>query len=232
MMKKIQWILGIVASLSLIIVLLITSFEIAVYGDYSFYEEKYRKYNVQANIDMEMEDIMAVTREMVPYLRGNREDLVVMTTVAGESREFFNDREKAHMYDVQQLFIKGLQLRIICIIVIVLCVAGLLMTKADWKRLLPLTYQIGTAIFVVITGSLLFLFSRDFTKYFIIFHEIFFSNDLWILNPETDLMINILPEGFFMDMGIRIIVIFIVFMVASLLVSIGFDKGFKRRKEN
>ena len=40
------------------------------------------------------------------YLRGNREDLVVDTVVAGKPREFFNDREKAHMVDVQNLFLE------------------------------------------------------------------------------------------------------------------------------
>jgi integral membrane protein TIGR01906 len=230
MMKKIQWTLGIIASLSLVIVILITSFELAIYGDFSFYEEKYTKYNVQADVNMEMEDIMDVTREMMDYLRGNREDLIVETTVAGEAREFFNDKEKAHMYDVQQIFIKSLQLRIIAIVIMVCCIFGLIMTKANLKKLLPLTYQIGIALFLVITGSLVFLFSRDFTKYFIIFHEIFFTNDLWLLDPATDLMINILPEGFFMEMATKMVITFIIFMLVSLLTSIGFYKGFKRKK--
>ena len=51
-----------------------------------------------------MDDVMDVTEEMMAYLRGDREDLVVWTTVNGEKQEFFNDREKAHMVDVQNLF--------------------------------------------------------------------------------------------------------------------------------
>ena len=48
------------------------------------------------------------------------------------------------------------------------------------------------------------MISTDFTKYFVIFHHIFFNNDLWMLNPDTDLLINIVPEPFFMDTAARI----------------------------
>ena len=37
-----------------------------------------------------------------------------------------------------------------------------------------------------------------------IFHEIFFDNDLWIFDPAEDYMIRMLPEGFFFDFVIRI----------------------------
>lgn len=43
------------------------------------------------------------------------------------------------------------------------------------------------------------LISTDFTKYFTYFHLIFFDNMDWYLNPKTDLLINIVPEGFFRD---------------------------------
>lgn len=52
------------------------------------------------------------------------------------------------------------------------------------------------------------IISTDFTKYFILFHHIFFTNDLWILDPATDMLINIVPEGFFMDTAARIALLF------------------------
>ena len=36
----------------------------------------------------------------------------------------------------------------------------------------------------------------------------FFNNDLWILDPSTDMLINIVPEGFFMDTAERIAFLF------------------------
>ena len=62
----------------------------------------------------------------------------------------------------------------------------------------------GTVLFLGVTALLAGIISTDFTKYFIIFHKIFFTNDLWQLDPRTDLLINIVPEPFFMDTAARI----------------------------
>ena len=37
----------------------------------------------------------------------------------------------------------------------------------------------------------------DFDGLFITFHRVAFSNDLWLLNPATDLLIRLMPTGFF-----------------------------------
>ena len=55
---------------------------------------------------------------------------------------------------------------------------------------------------------------------FTIFHEMFFTNDLWMFDESTDYMIRMLPEGFFSDMVIRIVKVF-VGSLAALGVVIG-----------
>ena len=46
-------------------------------------------------------DLLDVTHEMMAFLRGDRADLHVPTIVDGQPREFFNEREIAHMEDVR-----------------------------------------------------------------------------------------------------------------------------------
>ena len=94
-MRAVHRIFAGLAAFSAIIVLLITSIELAIYMDSRFYEKEYKKYRVLDDLDMEMKDVMSVTHEMMDYLHGKRDDLVVMTTVDGEEREFFNDRENS-----------------------------------------------------------------------------------------------------------------------------------------
>ena len=218
--KIFHYILGIVASIALILVILISSFEIAAYSDYGWYEKEYLKYEVLDDLEMEIEDAIYVTEEMMAYLRGNRKNLVVHTVVAGEEREFFNDREKAHMVDVQNLFLGGLNLRKSAMAIFVAVLVILVFSKADWKKILPKSFLIGEGSFMAVVGIFGGLIATDFNKYFTIFHELFFDNDLWILDPETDLLIRMLPEGFFYDMVIRISVIFIVLLVSLLFISI------------
>ena len=45
-----------------------------------------------------------------------------------------------------------------------------------------------------------------------------FENDFWILNPATDNLINMVPQGFFVDITKRILIVFsafIIFMIGS-----------------
>lgn len=219
-MKIFHYALGIIASIAMIIVVLISGFEFAAYSDYSWYEKEYIKYEVLDDLEMKIEDVMDVTREMMGYLRGDRDDLVVHTIVNGEEREFFNDREKAHMVDVKHLFLGGIDLRRIAMAIFVSMLVILVFSKADWKRILPKSFLIGVGGFTVAVAVLAILIAMDFNKYFVIFHEIFFDNDLWLLYPETDLLIRMLPEGFFYDMVIRIGVIFVISLVILTIISV------------
>ena len=91
------------------------------------------------------------------------------------------------------------------------CVVMLLfmiLSKADLRTLLPSSLCIGTGLFFAVIAALAAIISTNFTKYFILFHHMFFNNDLWILDPSTDMLINIVPEGFFMDTAGRIAFLF------------------------
>ena len=219
-MKNLQRVFGMIASITAILILLISAIEIGAYCDYGWYEKEYAKYDVLEDLEMEMKDVMCVTEEMMAYLRGNRADLVVDTIVAGEEREFFNEREKAHMVDVKNLFIGGLWIRRIAILLFALAVVAMIKTKADWKRLLPKSFLIGLGAFAGVTAGVGLLFLSDFYKYFLMFHEVFFDNDLWLLDPRTDLLIRMLPEGFFLDMVVRIGIIFLLLLLVGVVISI------------
>ena len=203
-MKLLSHIFGILCAFCLMIIFLITSVEAVVYWTPGYFEKEYEKYQVPETAHMEMDDLLEVTDEMMAYLRGEREDLHIMTTVDGQAREFFNDREIAHMEDVQGLFLGAITLRHILLVTAVLCVILMAVLKADLKKLLPKCLCMGSGLFFLLAAGLGILISTDFTKYFIIFHKIFFRNDLWILDPSTDLLINIVPEPFFSDTALRI----------------------------
>ena len=112
-MKIIDKVLAITAMFTLIIALLLTSFQVAIYGDpeYKFYEKEYAKYNVTESLNMKMEDVMTVTDYMMDYLIGKEAELSIVTDVDGKTQDFFNEQDRLHMWDVQNLFIGGLRIR-------------------------------------------------------------------------------------------------------------------------
>lgn len=220
-MKYLHNLIGVLCAFALMITLLITSVEAVTYWTPGYYEKEYAKYNVTEDVRMEMDDLLDVTHEMMAFLRGRRADLHVPAVVDGQPREFFNEREIAHMEDVRGLFLAALAIRRACLAVIAVGIALLLALKADIRKVLPRTICAGTLLFFTVLAALALIISTDFTKYFIIFHKIFFSNDLWMLDPSTDLLINIVPEPFFVDTAARIgitygVAVAVVFAVCLL----------------
>lgn len=207
-MKQLNYFLGILCTFCVMIMLLITSVEAVTYWTPGYYEKEYTKYQVTDDVNMEMDDLLDVTHEMMAFLKGKRDDLHVLTIMGGQEREFFSEREIAHMEDVRDLFLGGMMLRRICVILTVACICVLVFLKVDWKRILAKMFCFGSGLFVILATLLGIIISTDFTKYFIIFHEMFFSNDLWILDPSVDMLINIVPEPFFMDTAARICLTF------------------------
>ncbi|MDK2992860.1 MAG: hypothetical protein PWP48_2093, partial [Clostridiales bacterium] len=71
----------------------------------------------------------------------------------------------------------------------------------------------------VLGAVIALLLATDFDRWFIYFHLTFFNNDLWQLDPSTDMLINIFNEGFFADAAFRILLYAVVTMVVILAVS-------------
>ena len=218
-MKKLQWCAGIILGFSIIAALLITSFEIAMYSDFSVYQEEYEKYYVLSDLDMTMDDVMYVTHEMMDYLRGNGDTLSVITTVEGREQDFFNEQDRFHMAEVRDLFIGGLNIRLGACAAVVLCIVFLLISRADIKKIIPRSYWIALGITGVVVALIGIAAVVDFNAVFVQFHHIFFDNDLWIFDPAEDYMIRMLPEGLFYDMVMRIGAIFVGGLAVVLVLS-------------
>lgn len=228
-MRKLQWAAGILLSFSVIAILLISSFEIAMYADFSVYQREYEKYDVLDDLDMKMEDVMYVTEEMMAYLRGDRDTLSVITTVEGQEQDFFNEQDRFHMGEVRDLFIGGLNIRTGSCIAAVLCLAFLLATRADMRKIIPRSYQAALGVSAAAAAFIGIAAVIDFNAVFVQFHHIFFDNDQWIFDPAEDYMIRMLPEGLFYDFVIRIGGIFLG--ILAILFAASLIPGYLRKKK-
>lgn len=226
-LKVWYWCVGIVCSFAVLLIVLFTSMELTLKGD--FFEKEYTKYNITNAVNMQMEDLLYVTKEMMDYLYDKREDLNIEAIVAGEQREFFNEKEKAHMADVKDLFLKAKIIRRVCILITTASIVFFLYSKKFVY--ISRAFQIVTGIFLCLTAGLFILISTDFTKYFNLFHELFFTNDLWLLDYRTDLLINIVPEPFFVDTAVKSGLLFAVVIVILFMVSTIQLKVIKRQKQ-
>jgi integral membrane protein (TIGR01906 family) len=65
--------------------------------------------------------------------------------------------------------------------------------------------QVGAVVTVAFLGSVMLWALIDFNSIFYFFHILSFSNDLWLLDPATDYLIMMFPEGFFFDSAILMV---------------------------
>ncbi|AOY75822.1 TIGR01906 family membrane protein [Clostridium formicaceticum] len=210
MLKKVNvFVFGLLLS----IVLLLTSVEIVSFSS-RHYEREFEKHHISTITGMDMKQLQYVIEELLAYLRDERDDLHIIATVAGEEREVFGERERLHMVDVKELFVVGRKVRNSGVFLLgILLVIGIKKDKG-WKKSLSETLMFTAIVNLGLMAALSLLVYFDFTKYFDYFHFIFFDNDLWMLNPETEILIQMLPEKFFYNTAVQIAMIYITTIIA------------------
>ncbi len=233
-MKKVQNILAVAAMICIVLAVLLTSFQVAIYGDqeYHFYEKMYEKYHVTEDLDMKLEDVMDVTEYMMAYLIGEKEELSIVTNVDGVEQDFFNEQDRLHMADVRGLFLGGLRLRNMLALAAVILTLILASLKTELFKLLWKAYMRALLVFGGCALLVAVSCAVDFTACFTLFHKLFFTNDLWLFDPATDYMIRMLPEGFFLHMAVRIGVFFLIGLLLPALLLSGWKKIEKKKEKN
>ena len=137
------------------------------------------------------------------FLTGRTDRFQYMfSNAAGDTIVCFNDREAAHMADCRALISLDRTVMILSgACVLVLSGAGILArrnVKAFCRGMIW-----GLRIVLAAAAVLAAWALADFDGFFVAFHRIAFTNDGWLLDPRTDLLIRLMPERFFISLGIR-----------------------------
>ena len=172
----------------------------------AFNEKLYRKLQIKHEIApfvlMTQEELDDITHEIIKYMKGDRKDLVIYDIQDGVKREIFNDREKTHMVDVLNLFTvsEWVLVIMICLLAIIV-IAGFLMDMDTMRSIFLKTVMITMVITVLLFIMLIFYMIVDFHSFWMLFHKILFTNDLYLLDPYTDLLVNIMSLEFFVSIS-------------------------------
>jgi len=220
--KKPLWITcAVINAICLIVLLFFVGIKLPSFGMW-FYTWQYDVNDTYAVVDMEPEDLHEVTRHMIRYMQGrlDRDDgLQIETVVGGQPRDFFSEIEIRHMVDVYDLFIVGLFIRDILVILLLFTSIFFLIWGRDHVKRLFKAWQYGSAGVFLILGTLVAIIAINWHHAFVVFHEIFFDNDYWILDARVDLLVNIVPYPFFITISVFIGVFFAVGLALLFAVS-------------
>jgi integral membrane protein (TIGR01906 family) len=202
--------------LLLLLVLLITSTQALCYWIPDWWRTEYAKYNTPQYVtgEMSLDDAVYITEQMLEYCIGRIDTLDdTEATIDGVTAPFFTDREKLHLADCRNIFLGAVRFRVIALLLIVGLLVAIWFSSAkshpdDTRRyyarvraggyLKVLIFTLVLAVIIVLIGM------NDFTFLFTKFHHVFFDNDLWILDPRHDNLVNVMQESVFSDAAITI----------------------------
>lgn len=192
----------------------------------NFYEDQFIQNDTHAYTGIEPDELSKITDRLIGYLMDTYPDLYIEAPVNGEIEVIFEGREVDHMVDVKNIFLFMDLMRIILSVLIFIDVCYLYFTRAGIKYFLrSLMVAGGVAVGIAIFMGVLVV--TDFSKYFVKFHEIFFTNDLWLLNPKTDILIQMLPLNFFIDITTGIVTTFLAVNIIPALLAFWYNRKLK-----
>ena len=142
----------------------------------------------------------------------------------------FNAKEQAHMADVYSLFSRSTWICWMLLIISLGCV--LQFDNNAPHKSLPhlLTFRCTLIAILAAVTVLIVLACIDFNSLFILFHKVAFTNDLWLLDPQTDLLIRLMPIEFFVSYAAIIGCCWLLGMAGLLVVSTIYIRKAKERE--
>ena len=187
----------------------------------NFYIPKYEEMELASDIGVSKKDLNQSIRLLLNYLDDKRNDIKGHITWYGVSQETFNEKETSHMVDVKALYQNALKVAKMAFVILVLIVLYFYLND---KTLMFAYLSKGflTAMFTFILMLVFFGFwiLTDFTSFWTWFHTIFFSNQLWLLDPNTDFMICMLPEMIFYKLVLTCVIKVILSSVLASILAI------------
>ena len=183
----------------------------------SFYHVTQVKYLVSETTGIPQNELDLVMEKLINYTKGTDLSLDFDVTINQKPVAAFNEREITHMVDVQKLYLNFRNL-----IYFSLFLGVLFLIYYHYK------YQVTTDILsefskvtlalIIFVGFVAVFAWIDFYRFWYIFHELIFTNDLWLLDPNTDLLINLVPEPLFFSLVFKIIIRISSYIIISNLV--------------
>ena len=111
--------------------------------------------------------------------------------------EPLNEREQAHMRDVHALIQAAQRAAQLCVGIAAGLAVAAAWTGARLRRRRRAVLLGGACAVVLFAIAACAGMRGGFTPAFYRMHELLFTNDLWLMNPETDVLIRMMPQLLF-----------------------------------
>lgn len=186
--------------------LLFTTAVRIVVNDLRLYHNGFVKYDItRATGGIELEELDRAAGELVQYFNSGEEKVNI---VLKNGTNLYQPKEVDHLKDVKDLIWFDYHLQVYSLdyvvgyIIVLLAMAGKhwLLTFKRLGQGLMYGGGLTLALMLVIGIAMLVAFERVF----LFFHLVGFTNLGWVLDPQTDKLIQMFPEPFFFDASLTL----------------------------
>jgi len=138
----------------------------------------------------------AMAEMITDYLSGREQAFQFSFAEGDVIRQCFQLHEQQHMADVKALFdlCRGV---LLLTVLILLALGGGAYALRDQRQRIARGFLGGSLGLLLALLALVIWGLTDFNGLFVLFHRLSFTNDLWLLDPRTDLLIRLMPLNFF-----------------------------------
>lgn len=183
-----------------------------------FYKNFYLRENLAPSINTTDDELINNTTNLLEYL----------TNKAELNTTWFSEKDILHMKDVRTLYNVSFNLMIFFIIIFILSTILIALVYKNYTMFyITKTFNKTLLAFIILIIVLAGIISYNFNSFWIKFHQLLFSNDLWLLSPDESNLIKMVPEKFFISLITTIILHILILFVSLFVVNNIFKKKFK-----
>ena len=197
-----NYIIGIFTAIALGITIILFAIEFTLVFKPLYYMD-ISALNIEAQANMSRDEIVKNYDYLINYTMESKDEQFKLPTLKSSVGA------SEHFYEVKKLVT---MLNRVLFISVIISLAGFIYLQKKKFHKFYKWASIGLISFCIVLGL---AFSINFDNAFVIFHKIFFRNSLWLFDPNTDPIITMLPENFFMHCGIMIGAI--IFIISGLM---------------
>lgn len=183
-----------------------------------FYKNFYLRENLAPSINTTDDELINNTTNLLEYL----------TNKAELNTTWFSEKDILHMKDVRVLYNVSFNLMIFFIIIFILSTILIALVYRNYTMFyITKTFNKTLLAFIILIIVLAGIISYNFNSFWIKFHQLLFSNDLWLLSPDESNLIKMVPEKFFISLITTIILHILILFVSLFVLNNIFKKKFK-----
>ncbi len=155
------------------------------------------KYDGWTSLEISENGLRKVVSAFLGYIKGSSDSAQAAVSVGGKLQPFFSEKELAHLADIREILLyAGIAASVALFIAIVLTIffavrARMRIMFCTWIAFIGAALCLGCCTAVWYLTNPIGMINR--------LHEIFFSNDLWVMSASSDRFVLLFPTGIYGD---------------------------------